>query len=106
MGAAGTSPDGENYPPDRALDLIGEVVLKDPEGKIIAQGFIDTIQCGDGRMTINTRNPSTAADISPIVREGGYAEITDTKIPEGLSSNVYRNGEPYISREEFFGSAD
>lgn len=71
MGAAGASPDGTNYPPGENFNLIGEVVVKDPEGKVIVQGFVDTIQCSDGLITINTRNPLTTVDIDPIVSEGG-----------------------------------
>jgi len=39
------------------MDLISWVIVKNPDGKIIAEGSIKSIHCEDGLMTIQLKNP-------------------------------------------------
>lgn len=87
----------------KSMDLIIPGIVGNSQGGMIADTLLDSIECKDGVMEIATQEPKTAADINLIASEGKTPEVTTTKISKKLTSNVYRNGEPYLSREEFFG---
>jgi hypothetical protein len=58
------------------MDLITRVIVKDPDGKVVAEGIIKSFHCENGMLTIETQDPQVPQIVSS-VKLGGEISYDD-----------------------------